>query len=195
MPNNEIAQLSHIAFLVPSVGKAATVTKNYDFVSGPPETWEGEGTIEIYVGPSSKNGRLLLMEPAKQGAYLRALNKRGPGLHHVAIDVLNLEKYILQQAGSGWLLHPRSLQTIRESKTAYMARPGVDTLIEVQERAEFPDQPNFISLLEMPIMASQSKMIERIGIQEFVPSNDTHMWLTCEGKRFLASELWQTNKQ
>ena len=59
MPNNEIAQLNHIAFLVPSVAEAATVTTNFGFESGLQETWESEGTREIYVGHSSKNGRLL----------------------------------------------------------------------------------------------------------------------------------------
>ena len=193
MSNSEIARLSHIAFLVPSVAKAAAVAANYGFESGPPEAWEGEDTLEIYVGNSSKNGRLLLMEPAKDGAYSRALNKRGPGLHHVAVDVLDLENYILQLSGSGWLLHPRSLQTMRASNTAYMARPGVNTLIEVQGCADLPQNPNFITLLEMPILASRLQMIERIGVPEFAPSKDDQMWLSCDGKRFLASELWDHN--
>lgn len=86
--------------------------------------------------PSVKANSLLLMEPIKPGAYQRVLEKRGPGLHHLAIDVLHLEQYIESLAGSGWLLHPVSIKTMKQSQTAYLARPGFPGLIEVQERKE-----------------------------------------------------------
>lgn len=40
----------------------------------------------------------------KEGAYTRAMKKRGPGLHHIAVDVLNLESFVDDLSGSGWLL-------------------------------------------------------------------------------------------
>ena len=40
-------QLSHIAFLVPSVTKAATLAGSFDFSVGPAEAWEGEGTLDL----------------------------------------------------------------------------------------------------------------------------------------------------
>ena len=55
---------------------------------------------------------------------------------HLAIDVLNLESYIESLAGSGWLLHPISIKTMKQSQTVYLARPGFPGLIEVQERKE-----------------------------------------------------------
>jgi len=79
------AKINHIAFLVNSVEKAAAIPDLAPFFKGPAETWEGEGTLEIYVGPPEATARLLLMEAVKDGAYRRALQKRGPGLHHIAI--------------------------------------------------------------------------------------------------------------
>lgn len=89
---------SHVAILVSSVRKAAAYLRQFDFQIGKEEDWDGEGTREIYVEVAKANS-LLLIEPIKPGAYQRALDKRGPGLHHLAIDVLNLEKYIESLAG------------------------------------------------------------------------------------------------
>lgn len=80
-------QPSHVAILVPSVSRAAEYLKKFDFQIGPEEIWDGEGTKEIYIEREKQNS-LLLMEPIKAGAYQKALEKRGAGLHHLAIDVL-----------------------------------------------------------------------------------------------------------
>ena len=114
---------SHVALLVPSVRKTADYLRRFNFHVGKEEDWDGEGTREIYIEKDKANS-LLLMEPIKPGAYQRALEKRGPGLHHLAIDVLNIETYIESLVGSGWLLHPKSVKTIKEFQTAYLARPG-----------------------------------------------------------------------
>ncbi|MDD4976749.1 MAG: VOC family protein [Bacteriovorax sp.] len=126
-------QLSHVALLVPSVRKAADYLRKFDFQIGKEEEFEGEGTREIYVEGHKPNS-LLLMEPLAKGPYHRALHKRGPGVHHIAIDVLNLELYLESIASSGWLLHPMSIKTIKEAHTAYLARPGFPALIEVHGR-------------------------------------------------------------
>ncbi len=79
--------LNHVALLVPSVVRAAEALRGYGFSIGEVEEWEGELTREIYVGYGAK-ASLLLMEPAGEtGSYRRALEKRGPGLHHLAVDV------------------------------------------------------------------------------------------------------------
>ena len=186
---NSRAQLSHVAFLVSSVQKAAELPTGLDLTVGPAEKWEGEGTLEIYVGEDSFTSRLLLMEAVKDGAYQRALKKRGPGLHHIAVDVLNLEEYIGNLSGSGWFLHPKSLETIKHTKTAYLARPGMPTMIEVQERDTLSEKPSFISLFELPFTEVQMKLIDTLGIAELKRSHDKNYWLTCADQRFLANEL------
>jgi catechol 2,3-dioxygenase-like lactoylglutathione lyase family enzyme len=84
---------SHVALLVPSVRKAAEHLRSFGFHIGEEEEWEGEGTLEVYVERGLGNS-LLLMQPLRAGAYRRALEKRGPGFHHFAIDILNLENYL-----------------------------------------------------------------------------------------------------
>ena len=182
------AQLSHVAFLVTSVEKSAKITASYGFENGPAENWEGEGTLEVYVGSSEKAGRLLLMQAVKDGAYQRAFQKRGPGLHHIAIDVPNLEEYILQLSGSGWLLHPQSLKTIKDCKTAYLARPGIPTLIEVQERT-LPEKPLFIDRIEVSVPNSLENTLHALGVTQIQPSRDQQTWVTCGGKRLYSANF------
>lgn len=124
---------SHVALLVPSVRKAADHLRQFGFDIGDEETFPE--TLEIYVQGSERNA-LLLMEARDTGSYRKALQKRGPGIHHLAIDVLDLEGFLGSIAGSGWFLHLNSLQTMKEFRTAYLARPGFPALIEVQEKAE-----------------------------------------------------------
>lgn len=154
---------SHVALLVPSVRKAADFLKKFEFETGEAQEWEGEGTLEIYVEVKKRNS-LLLMEPVKPGAYQRAMQKRGPGLHHLAIDVLNLDAFILSIAGSGWLLHPQSIETMKH-KTAYLARPGFPGLIEVQEREKLLEGPLFIEKIAVPIEASLVKLAQPLGLE------------------------------
>ena len=81
---------SHVAVLVPSVRKAADYLRQLKFEIGEEETFEE--TREIYVQGNLRNS-LLLMEAKDTGSYRRAFEKRGPGIHHLAIDVLDLEEF------------------------------------------------------------------------------------------------------
>lgn len=168
---------SHVAVLVSSVRKTADYLRQFDFQIGKEEEWDGEGTREIYIERDKANS-LLIMEPIKPGAYQRALEKRGPGLHHLAIDVLNLESYIESLAGSGWLLHPMSIKTVRQFQTAYLARPGFPGLIEVQERKELKDLALFVDGISLKLDISLSGLLKHIGLDSIVkPSSSTELSL------------------
>jgi hypothetical protein len=158
---------SHVAVLVPSVLKAADYLRQFDFQIGKEEKWDGEGTLEIYIEKDKANS-LLLMEPIKPGAYQRALDKRGPGLHHLAIDVLNLESYIESLAGSGWLLHPMSIKTMKQSQTAYLARPGFPGLVEVQQRDELKERALFVDKVSILLEEKLLGLVASIGLSEIL---------------------------
>ena len=130
---NITVKLNHVAILTKSAENAAALCKKSGYETGPVEDFPAIGTREIYIGSFEKNGLLLLMQAVGPGPYLDALEKRGPGLHHIAVDVDSIESYLSSLAGSGWLLHPQSLHTMKHSKTIYLARPGFKALIEVQE--------------------------------------------------------------
>jgi Glyoxalase/Bleomycin resistance protein/Dioxygenase superfamily len=183
--------LNHIALLVPNAVKSAEYLSQFDFKIGPHEKWDGEGTLEIYIGDlNSLMANLLLMEPIAEGAYSRALAKRGPGLHHIAIDVLNLEAYIDQLSGSGWLLHPRSLKMIKHSQTAYLARPDVPTLIEVQQRDVLKNSPQFISEIMIPNLTTQHlKMFSSLGINQIQCSKGNDLIIKAHNKELSFKDL------
>ena len=126
--------LNHVAILVESL--ESVVEKNIFDTSllGEIEEFPKEGTRELYIGLNHQMGRILLMQAHGPGAYENALKKRGPGLHHIAIDVLNIDEFVASLSGSGWLLHPKSLEFYKSHKQVYLNRPGVAALIEVQER-------------------------------------------------------------
>lgn len=160
-----ICSPSHVAVLVPSVLKAADYCRQLGFEVGEEDVFPE--TREIYVQGSERNA-LLLMEAADTGSYRRALQKRGPGIHHLAIDVLDLDEFLSSIAGSGWLLHLNSLQTMREFRTAYLARPGFPALIEVQEKAELMDGPLFVDAVSLPFDPAFTRLVKSVGLGQTV---------------------------
>lgn len=160
-------QPSHVAILVPSVRKAADYLRQFGFQIGKEEEWDGGGTKEIYIEHDKANS-LLLMEPIKHGTYQRAMEKRGPGLHHLAIDVLNLENYLESLTGSGWLLHPISIKTMKQAQTVYLARKGFPALIEVHERELLTQRQIFVEEVSIPMDPALFGLVKHIGLEGIV---------------------------
>jgi hypothetical protein len=172
---------NHVAILVPSVRKAANFLSQFHFKIGNEEVWEGEGTKEIYV-ESDMGNSLLLMEPIKDGAYQRALVKRGPGIHHMAIDVLNIEDFIDLLVGSGWLLHPTSIKTLTKTRTVFLARPGFPGLIEVQERKELIELPLFVNSISILLTPNLQGLLKHVGLDKIVKPSLSEVALSLNDK-------------
>lgn len=173
-----ISSPSHVAILVPSVRKAADYLGKLDFEIGEEELFEE--TREIYVQGGEQNS-LLLMEPKGPGSYERALKKRGPGLHHLAIDVLDIQKYLSTLSGSGWLLHLNSLKSL-DHGTAYLARPGFPGLIEVQEKEKLGDGPLFVEQIAVNFDSKLAGLVKVLGLEELVKSTTGAPSVTIRGK-------------
>ncbi|MFZ5675330.1 MAG: hypothetical protein ACOZAM_20430 [Pseudomonadota bacterium] len=165
---------SHVAILVPSVLKAADNLRQFDFEIGEEDVFPE--TREIYVQGGERNA-LLLMEAREAGSYRRALQKRGPGIHHLAIDVLDLEGFLSSIAGSGWFLHLNSLQTMKEFRTAYLARPGFPALIEVQEKAELMDGPLFVDGVSLRFDSDLMQLLKPVGLDRIVTAGSPSLSL------------------
>lgn len=151
--------------------------------AGPIEVFPDEGTREVYLGVGL--GRLLLMEPTNaQGPYARALAKRGAGLHHVAMNVPDLGEFL----GSvrGWLLVPACVQDLARTRTAWLARPGVATLLEVHE-AERVEGTAVVEQVELPGPLPVDLR------PAMLPSGDGGVWLTISGRRRSVSELTRSS--
>lgn len=171
--------LSHVAILVPSVRKAADALLQYNFKIGEEENFEE--TKEIYVQGNERNS-LLLMEPRGPGSYQKSLKKRGPGLHHLAIDVLNLEEFLDSLTGSGWLLHLNSLKTIKSFRAAYLARPGFPAIIEVQEKKKLMNGPDFVEEISIGFDPDLENLLKPIGLGNLVKNSQKDFFLTIQGK-------------
>ena len=116
-------QLNHVAILNSSVLDTAKSLGFHGDYSSSIEIFEE--TRELYIGEQNLGARLLLMEPATKGHYLSALTRRGPGLHHVAINVPHIQSFVQSLEGSGWLLLPVSLRTWSDIQQVWLARPKV----------------------------------------------------------------------
>lgn len=180
---------NHVALVVASVRKAADYLESFGFHIGEEEHFDGEGTKEIYV-ESQKGNSLLLMEPLAFGPYRRALEKRGPGLHHIAIDVLDLESYVESLGGTGWLLHPMSLKMMRKSKTIYLARPGFPGLIEVQERKELSQKLFFVNEITVKMDTSLVRLLRPVGLDKMIVVSDADESILLNEERIELKKLF-----
>lgn len=182
--------LHHVAVLVRSAKTAAAQCADAGYEVGPTEDFPSEGTREVYVGPPTDPARLLLMEATGPGPYRTALDKRGPGLHHVAVHVASLETYVASLAGSGWLLHPRSLHTYDHRKAVYLARPGLHTLIEVQQDDAVEHGGNrFISEIAIVGDVSHERLLSALGVSGLRLAAPNDGSLVIAGRRIPISDL------
>lgn len=169
--------LDHVALVVRRLEPVLERLVGLD--AGPIEAFPSEGTREVYLGAG--RARLLLMEPTDaDGPYARALAKRGSGLHHVALNVPDLNGFLGRVRG--WLLVPGCLQDLAQTRTAWLARPGVATLLEVRE-AEPADGTPLVDQVELP---GPLPVDPRPSME---PSSDGEVWLTIGGRRHSVSEL------
>lgn len=170
--------LDHVALLVEDVERALRGVHGLGLQSEPIEEFPGEGTRESYVGADSQSARLLLIQPlGEDGPYARALRKRGPGLHHLAIAVPD-PRAACAESLPGWLVHPVSLAD--PSGTIWLARPGIPALLEVATGRVTRSKP-VIEQVELPVAASLEALLEPLGDVE--RSTDDAVWVTLSGKR------------
>ncbi len=179
---------SHVAILVPSVRRSAEYLRQFGFTIGKEEEWDEEGTREIYIERERANS-LLLVEPIKPGAYQRAMEKRGAGLHHLAIDVPDLEEYIRSIENSGWLIHPSSIRIMKKNHVAYLVRPGFPALIEVQENKVVPPSSIFVEQISLQMDMLFSNLLKNVGLADIVRPSIEETELSLAGKSIQLKDI------
>lgn len=126
---------NHIAILVRDIDAVSSVLPQACTLH-PLEDQPAEGTRERYVTVDDENSpSLLLMQAVANGPYSKALQKRGPGLHHVGCVCADIEREIVEGNTQRLLLHPISLKT-RKFGVVWLCRPGVPYLVELMENPE-----------------------------------------------------------
>ena len=142
--------LNHVAILVENIEFTLEKLPFSPNLFRKIEKFSHEGTREIYIGQDKNMGRILLVQAIDEGPYRNALRKRGAGLHHIALNVIDIDEYLEGLLGSGWLLHPKSIKFYKDSRQVYLSRPGVPVLIEVQESKASVNNDCFIGELKFP---------------------------------------------
>jgi len=185
------SRFDHVALQVASLDGVAQRFRSLGIHVGETQEFAEEGTREVYVGADGCAGRLLLIEPIGVGPYARSMAKRGPGLHHVAIATSDEVRFVSSLAGTGWLLHVRSLSSMREFHNAWLARPGVASLVEVfrSDCGAAEAMSEFVSMVEIPVSQGSEALFDSLGIGAIRSSLDQEAWLTFDGKRYSCDEL------
>ena len=121
-------KIDHIAIAVNDVEESAKVYQKalgIDEIEF--ETIESEG-VKVAIIPM-ENGRIELMQPTKDDSPIKKfLDKKGPGLHHLALETDNIEGEVERMEGCGvqflgmirpgsagtkvTFIHPKSLEGV-----------------------------------------------------------------------------------
>jgi len=121
-------KIDHIAIAVNDVEESARVYQKalgIDEIEF--ETVESEG-VKVAIIPM-ENGRIELMQPTKDDSPIKKfLDKKGPGLHHLALETDNIEGEVERMEGCGvqflgkvrpgsagtkvTFIHPKSLEGV-----------------------------------------------------------------------------------
>jgi methylmalonyl-CoA/ethylmalonyl-CoA epimerase len=93
--------LDHVAIAVESIAASLPLFESLIGASGSPvETVPGQGVAVAFVGTGP--GRLELLEPtAAESPVGRFLARRGPGLHHIAYRVPDIDAALARFAAAG----------------------------------------------------------------------------------------------
>ncbi|HEX7049773.1 MAG TPA: methylmalonyl-CoA epimerase [Longimicrobiales bacterium] len=102
--------LDHVAIATQSIARALPLFESLTGARGsPPERVDAQGVAVAFVGEG--DGRLELIEPlGPQSPVARFIERRGPGLHHLAYRVPDLESALARLSAAGVPLidaHPR----------------------------------------------------------------------------------------
>jgi|GEM_PF-1229805 len=192
MTSHISSTLTHVAVLVKSLDRSVKKIQKLGLQTNSFEEFDHEGTRECYIGSPEKSARLLLLEAIKDGPYMRALAKRGPGLHHLGVWIPNLEEYAEQLGNVGWLMHTKSLLTLRKQKTAYFVRPGNPYIVEAWENVAAVGTPSIDQLLIYSIDVNTQSRTKALGISNTivkVPYENKETILIIEGKEISLGEL------
>lgn len=181
--------LDHVSVLVKSVDAAARLFVGSGIRIGEKELFANVGTEEIYIGDSASHALLLLQAAAAEGVYMRALKKRGPGIHHVAVCTDDFKAANEKLSGLGWFVHPNSLRNYKKGATVFYVRPGVGTILELITRKEVPSGPALISEVMVHTDSGKENYVDGIGIPGFRGSDSEEPYLVMQGRRLSVDEM------
>ena len=177
--------LDHVSVLVNSVDATAKLFADSGIPVGKKEAFKDIGTEEIYIGNQEFQALLLLQAAIGDGPYRRALEKRGTGIHHVAISSDDFDASNEKLFGLGWFVHPHSLKKYRKGATVFYVRPGVHTIVELITNKEPPCSPRLIQEVLIKTDPGKEDFIHGIGITGLIGSSTEEPYIIMNGTKFI----------
>jgi hypothetical protein len=139
----------------------------------PPEDQPAEGTRERYVTFGGERvPALLLIQAITDGPYARAMEKRGPGLHHIGCVCGDIKKEISGRSTGRLLLHPVSLRTYNQG-VVWLCRPGVPFLVELMESPEQGAIPFDKASIRLPMGTHMPDVVSALCANLTIEVGDT----------------------
>ena len=83
-----------------------------------------------------------------------------------------------------------SVKTMKQSQTAYLARPGFPALIEVQEREELTERLLFVEAISLKMDSSMAGLLKFVGMASIVKTSTEATTLLLAGRGVLVRELF-----
>jgi hypothetical protein len=181
--------LDHVSILVNSVDKSAQKLAVYGFIVGNKETFDDVGTEEVYIGSFEMTALLLLQGVIGDGPYKRAMEKRGCGLHHIAICTDDFEEHNELLSNLGWYIHPYSMKKYHPENPMFYVKPGVRGIIELITKKETVDGERFINEVMIRVDKGFERCINGLGVNGLKCSVDEEPSIIIAGRKIVINEL------
>jgi hypothetical protein len=171
------------------------------FVPGDVHFFPAEGTKEVYIGEEASAPRLLLVEAVEPGPYQRALNKRGPGIHHLGIQVPSLSEFLSAHSYKTpdslcWQIHSGFNSELNPEQTVFLFRRGVPFLLEVHQCSSMQKTPSEFTIKELIIKCDTRfhSFVVSLGIPELTLSINSKDNIRMGQKIFQVSALCESTR-
>lgn len=129
-----LKQIDHVALVVKDLQEAV---KNYEEMFGFKVVETNEGPGGEFTGVMIENGmiRIELFQPLKPGSFMKFLEERGGGLHHVSFQTDDIAAEMVDLKARGKRLMSKEPMELPDAKVAFVHPSAAENmLIELVQR-------------------------------------------------------------
>lgn len=127
-------KIDHIGIAVKSIEKSKKFYEDLGLTVEKIEEVEEQGVKVAFFNISQS--KIELLETTKEGSISRFIEKRGEGIHHIAIEVEDIEKKVDELLSKGYEMVDKTIKIGAEGKKIAFVHPKSSSgvLIELTEK-------------------------------------------------------------